>query len=340
MITPKLETERLLLREIQYTDIDAIFNCWMQDEKVSRYMWWKASDDINEAKEFVEFEMGNLENDSWNRWIIVLKETSEIIGTCLIFFNDDEDHWDISYNFGRKFWGKGYATEAMTRVMRYAVEIMNITEISTTYAVENTASGRVLEKLGFQNEKEISYECNGGDIVTTGRLCRYTCENEPENMLVTEYASVRYIEDDKIVLLTWKKPAYLENYRKPTTFALELLRKYDGSNFIIDARHGFEDDKRDVEWGFSWLLPEMSKTSCRFVSFIMNSKNDIEDEMDMWTVEFGKYFAVTRAQDYEEAKATINNYIMVKVRYGIKAGKRAEFVDKLTEAGITEAIES
>lgn len=45
-------------------------------------------------------------------------------------------------------------------------------------------------------------------------------------------------------------------------------------------------------------------------------------------------------EDYEEAKATIHNYIMVKVRYGIKAGKRAEFVDKLTEAGITEAIES
>lgn len=85
MITPKLETDRLILREIHSDDTEAIFNCWMQDENVSRYMWWKASDDINEAKEFVKFELENLENDKWNRWIISLKSTNEIIGTCLIF---------------------------------------------------------------------------------------------------------------------------------------------------------------------------------------------------------------------------------------------------------------
>lgn len=173
MITSKLETDRLLLREIHEEDTEDIFNCWMQDEDVSRYMWWKASDDINDVKEFVEFEKNNLENDKWNRWIIVLKETDEIIGTCLIFFNDDENYWDISYNLGKKFWGKGYVTEAMTEVMRYAVEVMGIKEIATTYAVDNHASARVLEKLNFKNEKEIMYECSGGDIITKGMLCRY-----------------------------------------------------------------------------------------------------------------------------------------------------------------------
>ena len=123
MITPKLETDRLLLREIHSDDTEAIFNCWMQDENVSKYMCWKASDDINEAKGFVEFELGNLENDKWNRWIIVLKSTNEIIGTCLIFFNDDERHWDISYNLGKKFWSNGYITEGMREVIKFAVEI-------------------------------------------------------------------------------------------------------------------------------------------------------------------------------------------------------------------------
>lgn len=173
MITPKLETERLILREIHSDDIMAIFNCWMQDEEVSRYMWWKASNDIKEAKEFVEFELGNLENDKWNRWIMVLKDTEEIIGTCLIFFNDEEGHWDISYNLGKGFWGNGYVTEAMRTVMKYAVEVMKIEEVSTVYAVENPASGHVLKKLGFQFVKEVPYECNGGEIVTTGRYCRY-----------------------------------------------------------------------------------------------------------------------------------------------------------------------
>jgi ribosomal-protein-alanine N-acetyltransferase len=49
---------------------------------------------------------------------------------------------------------------------------MKINEISTSYATENLASCRVLQKLGFQFIKE-PYECNRGDIVTTGRYCKY-----------------------------------------------------------------------------------------------------------------------------------------------------------------------
>lgn len=173
MITPKLETNRLILREIHLDDTEEIFNCWMQDEDVSKYMWWKASKDINETKDFVEFELGNLENEKWNRWMIVLKSTNEIIGTCLLFFNDDEEHWDISYNLGKKFWGNGYVTEAMECVLKYAEEVMKIKEISTSYAVDNKVSGHVLQKLGFQIIKEIPYVCNGGDIVTTGIYCKY-----------------------------------------------------------------------------------------------------------------------------------------------------------------------
>lgn len=175
--TPILETERLILREIHQEDINDIFNCWMNDENVSRYMCWKASDDIGDAQEFVSFELGNLENNRWNRWIMVLKETNQIVGTCLLFYNDEDGYWDISYNLGRKYWGKGYVTEAMNRVMRYAAEDLNIKEICTVYAIDNPASGHVLEKLGFKFVKEVPYECSGGDIVTTGRYVRYTSEN-------------------------------------------------------------------------------------------------------------------------------------------------------------------
>ena len=39
----------------------------------------------------------------------MLKETGKIIGTCLVFYNeeDDESHWDISYNLGKQYWGNG-----------------------------------------------------------------------------------------------------------------------------------------------------------------------------------------------------------------------------------------
>ena len=64
-------------------------------------MYWKASEDINKTKKFVDFELGNIENEKWNRWLITLKETKQLIGTCLLYFNEEEDSWDISYNLGR-----------------------------------------------------------------------------------------------------------------------------------------------------------------------------------------------------------------------------------------------
>ena len=118
----------------------------------------------------------------------------------------------------------------------------------------------------------------------------------------SEYCNVKYLENHNSVLLTWKKFACFENYRKPTRFALECMKTHAGSNFIIDARNGFEDDKADVEWGFSWLLPAMAKTGCKAITFIMNEVHeDIEEEMDMWTAECSKYFKVKKADNFERA---------------------------------------
>ncbi len=121
----------------------------------------------------------------------------------------------------------------------------------------------------------------------------------------SEFCNVKYIEKDKIVFLTWKKFCCLDNYRTPTVFALELLRKYPYSNLVVDARNGFEDDKADVEWAFNYLIPEMAKTDCKYVVFIMNEVNDIEEEMDMWTREFSKYFIVKKADNYVDAVEVI-----------------------------------
>ena len=55
----------------------------------------------------------------------------------------------------------------------------------------------------------------------------------------------------------------LEDYRRPAHFELELLQEHPGCFLVIAARNGFEDDPADVEWGFSFLLPEMAEASCQ-----------------------------------------------------------------------------
>ena len=117
----------------------------------------------------------------------------------------------------------------------------------------------------------------------------------------SDFCNVRYVEADRVVLITWKQFCRLDAYRQPTLFALELLRRHADSSLVIDARNGFEDDKEDVAWAFAVLLPAMAETSCKAVAFVMREVNDIEDEMDLWGAEFAKYFEVHRAASYHEA---------------------------------------
>ncbi|NJJ40572.1 hypothetical protein HCB82_15450 [Paenibacillus sp. 7028] len=125
--------------------------------------------------------------------------------------------------------------------------------------------------------------------------------NVEKNEFDSEFCHVEYMPEDNIVFLTWKKFCSYGDYRTPTLFALELLKRYPGSNFVVDARNGFEDEQEDVEWGFSVLLPAMANTDCKHVVFILNEVTEIEDEMDMWTKEFMKYFTVKRVKSYEDA---------------------------------------
>lgn len=122
----------------------------------------------------------------------------------------------------------------------------------------------------------------------------------------SEYCKVDYIEDYNTVIIKWIKYCELENYRAPTGFALKLLQNYKHSNLIIDARNGFEDNEKDVEWAFEYLLPEMSRTTCKVVIFIMNQSNDIEDEMNMWEIEFKKYFKVIKTDNLDKGVLEIN----------------------------------
>lgn len=110
----------------------------------------------------------------WYRFAVVLNSTDELIGTVLIYYEDEVENWEIAYNFGKKHWGKGYATEAMRRVIDFAADDLQISEIVGRYAVENPKSGNVMKKLGFEYEKDIPYICNDGAVVRNGIQCRLT----------------------------------------------------------------------------------------------------------------------------------------------------------------------
>lgn len=172
MNTPILETDRLILRPFRREDATAVFEGWESDPEVAKYMFWISHNDINKTKEWLEFEIGQVKKNDWYRYALVLKESNELVGTALIYYEEEVECWEVGYNLGRKYWGKGYATEAMKSVIEFAKEELGITELVGRYAKENPASGNVMKKLGFRYEKDIPYECNDGAVMREGIQCR------------------------------------------------------------------------------------------------------------------------------------------------------------------------
>lgn len=119
-------------------------------------------------------------------------------------------------------------------------------------------------------------------------------------MFESDFAKSEYIEKDNAVFHVWKKEAHYDDYRNPVIASLEMLKAHKGSLFIVDARNGFEDVKEDVEWGFSYFLPELKKTGCSTWGFILPKVSDIKGEIDLWTREIEKNFRVIRAESYDE----------------------------------------
>ena len=117
----------------------------------------------------------------------------------------------------------------------------------------------------------------------------------------SDYAEVFWDAQNYMVFHVWKKACAFEEYRMPVKQSLYFLRKNPGSTFVVDARNGFEDDPKDVEWGFSYFLPEMKKSGCKKWIFIKEDDGGIDDELDVWSMEIRKYFEVYCVNSLEKA---------------------------------------
>lgn len=83
MRTPILETDRLVLRPFIEADVTDVFECWESDPDVAKYMFWTSHNDIEKTREWIAFELGQIEKQDWYRFAIVLKDTNTLIGTAM-----------------------------------------------------------------------------------------------------------------------------------------------------------------------------------------------------------------------------------------------------------------
>ena len=84
-------------------------------------------------------------------WGITL-EGGPILGTIRLTLNPIDNHAEIGYWVGKPFWNNGYCTEAARAVVTYGFDVLSLERIFANYMARNPASGRVLSKLGMQQE--------------------------------------------------------------------------------------------------------------------------------------------------------------------------------------------
>jgi RimJ/RimL family protein N-acetyltransferase len=83
-------------------------------------------------------------------WLVVRNEAGERVGMCGLVDREGLDHHDIGYAYLARYSGRGYATEAARVVLAHAREVLGHETIVAITAPDNTASQRVLEKIGLR----------------------------------------------------------------------------------------------------------------------------------------------------------------------------------------------
>jgi ribosomal-protein-alanine N-acetyltransferase len=148
---PSLHTKRLDLIEIRQRHLADIFKLF-SDDRVTRFYNVVTLKKEDEAQKYLDWFRNCIAEKTGIRWGIALKGSSSLVGT--VGFNSfaRQHRANVGYDLQHEFWNKGYVTEALEAVIGFGFKQLGINRIEAEVMQGNTASERVLKKLGFTKE--------------------------------------------------------------------------------------------------------------------------------------------------------------------------------------------
>ena len=150
-----IKTERLILRPLSVEDKPAIFYNIANDEEVLKYYIMNYEDDIDDFS--LDVILDYYVRTGKFCFAIELQDNKTVIGMiheCATRF-EDPNEVEIGYAIGKKYWNKGYTTEALKAFIDFLFS-QGRSKIDASFITENVASGRVMEKcqMTFENAIE------------------------------------------------------------------------------------------------------------------------------------------------------------------------------------------
>jgi len=151
-----LITPRLIIRHLRDPDLES-FLAYRNDPEVARYQGWNVPYTRENALEFIaEMKDKQPTPGEWLQLALELPETGEIIGDVAVhMMKSDPRQAYLGYTIARPHWGQGYASEAVRAVLDYLFCELNLHRVVAECDVENTASQKLLERLGFRREAHL-----------------------------------------------------------------------------------------------------------------------------------------------------------------------------------------
>ncbi|CAM3215605.1 GNAT family N-acetyltransferase [Streptobacillus ratti] len=151
--TLRLETDRIILRQFTKDDYEAVFKNFESDVEMTKYLRWKATDDLEVAIKIVDSWIDSYKNDNVYQWAIVPKDLNEPIGTISVVSLDEKiNKVHIGYCIGTKWWNLGYTSEALATIIPFFFEEVKVNRIESQYDPNNIGSGKVMLKCGMKYE--------------------------------------------------------------------------------------------------------------------------------------------------------------------------------------------
>lgn len=157
-----IETERLILRELELSDAEGMFEL-DSNPNVHLFLGNNPVKHIEESIDYIKFIQKQYKDFGTGRLAIVLKETNEFIGWSGIKYiteeiNNHKNFYELGYRFIEKHWGKGYASEAGKAFVDYAFNEIKAEKLHAFADAGNENSRKILEKLGFHFVNSFEYE--------------------------------------------------------------------------------------------------------------------------------------------------------------------------------------
>jgi len=156
MPIPALATPRLLLRPFNMNDTLPLHNL-LVEPGVLRYFPDPSPPPVEKVGNLISRQMNHWAKHGYGWWAVENPQDPRLMGWCGLQYLPETGEIEIGYLLGKPFWGKGYATEAGLESLRFGFKELSIEKIIAIVHPENTASKRVIEKLGFKDPAQARY---------------------------------------------------------------------------------------------------------------------------------------------------------------------------------------